>query len=89
MLRVATAFALVLCVFAAINASMIMRAHQREKLDRLRAEHQRIEADLAAVKKLASDVEPVVVLENDDTRVVVDLPAESSQAQLVSNRIID
>ena len=39
----------------------------------LRAEHQRIESELQQVKAIADDATPVIVLENDDTRMVVDV----------------
>ncbi|HET7435058.1 MAG TPA: hypothetical protein VFN10_10150 [Thermoanaerobaculia bacterium] len=84
--RAATALALTLFLLVAVQASLNLR--EQHRLAALRAEHQRIEADLAAVKKLASDADPVVVLENDDTRVVVELP-DAPAASLASSRIID
>ena len=47
--------------------------HKQERLAALRAEQRRIESELRHVKAMADDVPPVVVLENNDTRVIVDL----------------
>jgi len=53
----------------AYQTAAVHERHQR--LDALRAEHQRIETELQQVKALADDPRPVVVLENGDTRVIV------------------
>ena len=45
---------------------------QRERIKALRAEQQQIESELQRVK-VASQAQPVVVLENGDTRVIVDM----------------
>ena len=44
---------------------------RKERLDALRTEHQRIETELQQVKAIADDPRPVVVLENDNTRLIV------------------
>jgi hypothetical protein len=68
--RLAAAFALMFCVAGlTYETAVIHQRHQR--LDALRAEHQRIESELQQVKALADDPQPVVVLENGDTRVIV------------------
>ena len=68
--RFAAAFAMMLCV--ALLAYQTAAVHERhQRLDALRAEHQRIETELQQVKALADDPRPVVVLENGDTRVIV------------------
>ena len=68
--RFAAAVAMMLCVaMLAFETSAVHARHQR--LDALRAEHQRIETELQQVKAIADDPRPVVVLENDNTRVIV------------------
>ena len=75
--RLAAAFALMLCVaLLAFQTAAVRERHQR--LDALRAEHQRIQKELQQVKALADDPRPVVVLENGDTRVIV--PAADRQS---------
>jgi hypothetical protein len=44
-----------------------------ERIRTLRAEHQRIESELQRVKEVADEAQPAVVLENGDTRVIVDV----------------
>src|SRR5258706_6704463 len=68
--RFAAAFAMMLCIaLLAYETAAVHERHQR--LDALRAEHQRIETELPEVKALADDPRPVVVLENGDTRFIV------------------
>lgn len=75
--RFAAAFAMMLCV--ALLAYKTNAVHQRhQRLDALRAEHRRIQTELQQVKAIADDPRPVVVLENDDTRVIV--PAADRQS---------
>lgn len=84
--RLAAAFAMVLCVVALAQFAVVQQEH-RARMAALREEQQRIEAELAAVKKIASDAEPVVVLENDrGTRVIMDL---DSAVQPASYRTFD
>lgn len=75
--RFAAAFAMMLCVaILAYETNAVRQRNQR--LDAMRAEHQRIQNELQQVKALADDPRPVVVLENDDTRVIV--PAADRQS---------
>jgi len=84
--RLAAAFAMVLCVVALVQFAVVQQEH-RARIAALREEQQRIEAELAAVKKIANDAEPVVVLENDrGTRVIMDL---DSAVQPASYRTFD
>ncbi len=83
--RFAAAFAMMLCVaFLAYETAAVHQRHQR--LDALRAEHQRIETELQQVKAMAGDPRPVVVLENDDTRVIV--PVADRQPNRTAQPII-
>lgn len=77
--RAAAAFAMAVCLVVVVQAALVV--HQRQqRLDTLRAEQQRIQAELAAVKQAVSAVEPVVVFEHDNgTRVVVE-PGTSESA---------
>ncbi len=50
----------------------VHRARQH-RMETLRAEQRQIKSELRQVKAMADDVQPVVVLENGDTRVIVDL----------------
>lgn len=80
--RVAAAFAMAACLIAVVQLGVLQYRHQARSVA-LRAEQQQLEADLAAVKKIASDAEPVVVLENDQgTRVIVDLDSAIQPASL-------
>ena len=74
--RIAAAFAVAACLVAAVQLA-VMQNIERQRVSALRAEQQQLEAELQAVKRLARDSEPLVVLENDDgTRVIMD--AESA-----------
>lgn len=80
--RVGAAFAMAACLIAVVQLNVVQQRHQARNVA-LRAEQQQLEADLAAVKKIASDAEPVVVLENDQgTRVIVDLDSAVQPASL-------
>lgn len=80
--RLAAAFAMVICVVA-IAQITISSQQQRTRMELLRAEQQRIEAELAEVKKIADDAEPVVVLEDGQgTRVIMDLDSAVQPASL-------
>lgn len=46
---------------------------QRQRIKALRAEQQQIQSELQRVKQVANQAQPVVVLENGDTRVIVDM----------------
>ncbi|HEX2833753.1 MAG TPA: hypothetical protein VHW00_12145 [Thermoanaerobaculia bacterium] len=80
--RMAAAFAMVVCLVAVVQFAIVQQK-QRARMETLRAEQQRIEAELAAVKKIADDAEPVVVLEDDrGTRVIMDLDTAVQPASL-------
>lgn len=80
--RLAAALAMAVCLVAVVQTSLAHRAEQK-RFDDLRAEQRKIEAELAAVKQIANDAEPVVVLENEHgTRVVVDLDSAIQPASL-------
>ena len=71
--RFAAAFAMAVCLVALVNVG-VMQYRQQQRTIALRAEQQKLEADLEAVKRIASEAEPKVVLENDrGTRVVVNV----------------
>ncbi|HJQ40086.1 MAG TPA: hypothetical protein VKB93_23315 [Thermoanaerobaculia bacterium] len=79
--RFAAAFAMTACILAVVQVSVM--TNERRKFDALRVEQQKIQAELAAVKKSASDTEPVVVLENDKgDRVIMDLDSAVKPASL-------
>lgn len=70
--RLAAAFAFCLCLVALANVGVV-QYRQRQTLA-LRAEQQKLEAELEAVKRIADETAPQVVLENDrGARVVIDL----------------
>lgn len=80
--RVAAAFAMVICLVAVAQFAVIQQ-QQRARMETLRAEQQQIEAELEAVKKIADDAEPVVVLEDGQgTRVIMDLDTAVKPASL-------
>ena len=60
---------MVLMIIAGTYAASLRQRQHR--LESLRAERQRIELDLQRVKALADQSQPVVVLENGDTRLIV------------------
>ena len=72
---------MLICVVGIVQVAVIQQQH-RQRVAALRAEQQQIEAELAAVKKIAGE-EPVIVLENDKgTRVVMDLDSAAQPASL-------
>jgi hypothetical protein len=80
--RLAAAFAMAACLVAVVHVS-VMQYSQRQRMAALRAEQQKIEAELEAVKRIASESEPFVVLEDDrGTRVIVDLDSAVQTASL-------
>ena len=80
--RLAAAFAMAMCLVALVNVA-VMQHIQRQRTIALRAEQAKIEAELEAVKNLANDAEPKVVLENDrGTRVIMDLDTAIQPASL-------
>lgn len=82
MWRVAAAFAMAVCLVGVVQVA-IMEHAQRQRFAALRAEQQQIEAELEAVKKIANESEPVVVLENGEgTQVILDLDSAVQTASL-------
>jgi len=55
---------------------------RQQRLASLRAEHQRIEMELQRVKAIADQSQPVVVLENGDTRLIVNRDNPKQRPQL-------
>lgn len=80
--RLAAGFAMVACIVAIVQVS-VLQHERRARMAELRAEQQKIEAELQAVKEIASDAEPVFVLENEQgTRVIMDLDSAIQPASL-------
>jgi type II secretory pathway component PulM len=69
----AAAYVMVFAILVGTYAASIRHERRQQKLEELRAEQQRIESDLRQVKAIADEAQPVVVLENGDTHVIVDL----------------
>lgn len=70
--RLMAAASLMLILVAGAYATSIHR-QRVQRIRVLRAEHQRIESELQRVKEVADEAQPAVVLENGDTRVIVDV----------------
>lgn len=68
--KFATSFAMVLILVAGM---VVQRQKEARQIESLRAEHRRIETELKQVKAIADEAQPVVVLDNGETRVIVDL----------------
>jgi Tfp pilus assembly protein PilN len=84
--RLAAGFAMAVCVVAVLQVAAVQN-ERRQRMAELRAEQQKIEAELQEVKDIASDAEPMFVLENEQgTRVIMDL---DSAIQPASLRIYD
>ena len=80
--RLAAAFAMAACLVAVVQVT-VMQHRQQQRTIALRAEQQKLEAELEVVKKIARDTEPRVVLENDQgTRVIMDLDTAIQPASL-------
>ena len=80
--RMAAGFAMAVCIVAMIQLA-VAQQQRREHLAEMRAEQQKIEAELQAVKEIAKEAEPMVVLENDrGTRVIMDLDSAIQPASL-------
>ena len=80
--RVAAAFAMAACLIAVMQLA-VMQQRQHERSLALRAEQQQLATELEAVKRIADDAEPMVVLENDrGTRVYVDIDSAIQPASL-------
>ena len=71
------AAAAMVLLFLVAGARGVVRLARQERLQALRAEHQRIETELYRVKQAAERSQPVMVLEDGGgTRVVVDLDTQ-------------
>jgi len=80
--RLAAAFAMAVCLVALVNVAWLQYRHA-QRTSALRAEQQKIVAELEAVKKIANEAEPKVVLENDrGARVIMDLDTAIQPASL-------
>lgn len=80
--RMAAAFAMAACLLGVLQLA-VMQQRRHERTLALRAERQQIQAELEAMKKIADETEPVVVLENDrGTRVIMDLDSAIQPASL-------
>ena len=80
--RIAAAFAMAAVLIALVNVAVIQHQHRKQTIA-LREEQQKLEAELEAVKKIARETEPMVVLENDQgTRVIMDLDTAIQPASL-------
>jgi hypothetical protein len=72
--------AMLLMIIAGTYAVSMRQRHRR--LESLRAERQRIESELRRVKAIADESQPVLVLENGDTRLIVNRQDPDQRPQL-------
>lgn len=80
--RLAAAVAMAACLVAVVQVA-VMQHRQQQRTIALRVEQQKLEAELEAVKKIARETGPMVVLENDrGTRVIMDLDTAIQPASL-------
>jgi Tfp pilus assembly protein PilN len=80
--RVAAGFAMAVCIVAIVQVATLQH-ERRERMAELRAEQQKIQAELQEVKEIAKDAEPMFVLENEQgTRVIMDLDSAIQPASL-------
>lgn len=80
MWRLAAAFAMAVCLVALVNVA-VMQHREQQRTIALRAEQEKLQAELEAVKRIADDTEPKIVLENDrGTRVIMDLDTDLDTA---------
>src|SRR5215212_8757495 len=85
--RTAAGVAMAACLLALISLGSMQYTH-RQNVAQLRAEQQKLQAELQAVKQVASEPEPVVVFENSQgTQVIMDL--DSAGVQPASYRTFD
>jgi len=83
--RFAAGFAMAASIIAIVQLALVQES-RRTRLAELRAEQQRIERELQAVKEIATAAEPVFVLENDNgTRVIMDLDSAIQPASHRTN----
>ncbi len=64
------ATAMVVILLVGTYAASVHRERQ-QRMQALRAEQQQIKSELHRVKAIADEAQPVVVLENGDTRVIL------------------
>jgi len=84
--RLSAGFAMAACLVILVHGAITLHAH-RQHVAEIRAEKELLTAELEAVKKIARESEPVLVLEDDrGTRVIMDL---DSAIQPASNRTFD
>jgi len=69
MWRMVAATAMMLMIVIGTYAASVHR--ERQRIRALRAEQQQIKSELHRVKAIADEAQPVVVLENGDTRVIL------------------
>lgn len=80
--RMAAAFAMAACLIAVVQLAVLQQRRNAQTVA-LKAEQQQLAADLDAVKKIAEEREPVMVLENPDgSRVIMDLDSAIQPASL-------
>lgn len=76
----AAGVAMAACLIAVVSLGSMQYAH-KQNVAQLRAEQQQLEAELQAVKQIASEPEPAVVFENSQgTQVIVDLDSAAQPA---------
>jgi hypothetical protein len=84
--RMAAGVAMAASLLGAISLGSMQYVRNRHVAE-LRAEQQKLQAELQAVKQIASEPEPAVIFENSDgTQVIVDL---DSTVQPASHRSFD
>jgi uncharacterized small protein (DUF1192 family) len=87
--KLSVAFAVALSLVVVVRLAVVQQAHENRLRD-LRAEHHRIEAELAKVKEAATDAaEPVVIIEDGNTRYIVDLGSQDGSVTPASYTITD
>ena len=84
--RMTAGIAMAACLLAVVHVASLQYMH-RQHVAELRLEQQKLEAELAAVREIASKPEPMVVYENaQGTRVIMDL---DSAVQPAAHRTFD
>ncbi len=84
--RLTAGLAMAACLAILVHGAIAFHAH-RQHVAAMRAEKEQLAAELAAVKKIVHESEPVLVLEDGrGTRVIMDL---DSAIQPVSNKTFD
>ena len=84
--RLTAGLAMAACLAVIVHGAVTFHTH-RQHVAAIRAEKEQLAAELAAVKKIAVESEPVLILEDGrGTRVIMDL---DSAIQPASNRTFD